>query len=93
MANATGPRPDTVSVQATAALADPEYDSDAEDVDDEFEKLEEREVEAVVKERERKKGEMAPPALTGKKRNRDQILAEMKAARQAAKEAEDQPLQ
>ncbi|PVH74962.1 hypothetical protein DL98DRAFT_499000 [Cadophora sp. DSE1049] len=66
----------------------PEADhEDAEDVDDEFEKLEEREVEAVVKEREKKKGEMAPPALTGKKRNRDQILAEMKAARQAAKEA------
>ncbi|KAH7396038.1 hypothetical protein BKA64DRAFT_75456 [Cadophora sp. MPI-SDFR-AT-0126] len=62
-------------------------DENAEDVDDEFEKLEEREVEAKVKEREKKKGEMAPPALTGKKRNRDQILAEMKAARQAAKEA------
>jgi hypothetical protein len=58
-----------------------------EDVDDEFEKLESREVEAVVKEREKKKGEMAPPALTGKKRNRDQILAELKAARAAAKEA------
>jgi hypothetical protein len=58
-----------------------------EDVDDEFDKLEEREVEAVHKEKEKKKGEMAPPSLTGKKRNRDQILAELKAARQAAKEA------
>ncbi|KAE9381888.1 hypothetical protein N431DRAFT_539431 [Stipitochalara longipes BDJ] len=58
-----------------------------EDVDDEFEKLEEREVEAVHREKEKKKGEMAPPALTGKKRNRDQILAELKAARLAAKEA------
>lgn len=64
-----------------------ESDDEGEDVDDEFERLEEREVEAVVKEREKKKGEMAPPALTGKKRNRDQILADMKAARQAAKEA------
>ncbi|KAH7360083.1 hypothetical protein BKA65DRAFT_448131 [Rhexocercosporidium sp. MPI-PUGE-AT-0058] len=62
-------------------------DEEDEDVDEEFERLEEREVESVVKEREKKKGEMAPPALTGKKRNRDQILADMKAARQAAKEA------
>jgi hypothetical protein len=62
-------------------------DGEGEDVDDEFEKLESKEVEAVVKEREKKKGEMAPPALTGKKRNRDQILAELKAARAAAKEA------
>jgi hypothetical protein len=62
-------------------------DGEGEDVDEEFEKLEGKEVEAVVKEREKKKGEMAPPALTGKKRNRDQILAELKAARAAAKEA------
>jgi hypothetical protein len=68
---------------------DEEYEEEGngEEVDDEFEKLEEREVEAVVKEKAKKKGEMAPPSLTGKKRNRDQILAEMKAARQAAKEA------
>lgn len=59
-----------------------------EDVDDEFEELERREVKAVEKEQVKKKGEMAPPSLIpGKKRNRDQILAEMKAARQAAKEA------
>ncbi|KAE8441445.1 hypothetical protein EG329_004938 [Mollisiaceae sp. DMI_Dod_QoI] len=64
-----------------------EEEGEGEGVDDEFEKLEEREVEAVVKEKAKKKGEMAPPALTGKKRTRDQILAEMKAARQAAKEA------
>jgi hypothetical protein len=58
-----------------------------EDVDDEFEKLEQRDIEAIHKEKEKKKGEMAQPALTGKKRNRDQILAELKAARLAAKEA------
>ncbi|CZS92945.1 hypothetical protein WAI453_000736 [Rhynchosporium graminicola] len=62
-------------------------DEEGEDVNDEFERLEDIKVEAVIKEREKKKGEMAPPALTGKKRNRDQILADMKAARQAAKEA------
>jgi len=58
-----------------------------EDVDYEFDKLEEKEVESIHKEKEKKKGEMAPPTLTGKKRNRDQILAELKAARLAAKEA------
>jgi hypothetical protein len=62
-------------------------DEEGEDVDDEFERLEEREVEAIHKEKEKKKGEMAPPGLTGKKRNRDQILAELKAARLAAKDA------
>lgn len=64
-----------------------QVDTREEDVDDEFERLEEREVEAIHKDKEKKKGEMAPPALTGKKRNRDQILAELKAARLAAKEA------
>ena len=69
-----------------------QVDDREEDVDDEFERLEEREVEAIHKEKEKKKGEMAPPALTGKKRNRDQILAELKAARLAAKEAEQPSL-
>jgi hypothetical protein len=65
-----------------------EKDESGEDVDNEFERLEEREFRAVEKEKIAKKGEMAPPSLIpGKKRNRDQILAEMKAARQAAKEA------
>jgi hypothetical protein len=59
-----------------------------ENVDDEFEELEGREIKAVEREQVKKRGEMAPPSLIpGKKRNRDQILAEMKAARQAAKEA------
>jgi hypothetical protein len=61
---------------------------EAEDVDQEFEELEGREVKAIEKEQVKKKGEMAPPSLIpGRKRNRDQILAELKAARQAAKEA------
>jgi hypothetical protein len=63
-------------------------EGEGEDVDDEFEELAEREVKSVEKEQVKKKGEMAPPSLIpGKKRNRDQILAELKAARQAAKEA------
>lgn len=65
----------------------PEAEDEQADVDDEFEELEGRSVEAVTKEKTKKKGEMAPPALTGKKRNRDQILADLKAARLAAKEA------
>ncbi|KAG9237500.1 hypothetical protein BJ875DRAFT_418051 [Amylocarpus encephaloides] len=58
-----------------------------EDVDDKFDELERIEVTAVKKEEVKKKGEMAPPALTGRKRNRNQILEDMKAARLAAKEA------
>ncbi|APA08352.1 hypothetical protein SS1G_13283 [Sclerotinia sclerotiorum 1980 UF-70] len=67
---------------------DDEDDAAEGDLDDEFEKLEDKDVVAVEKEKSKKKGEMAPPSLIpGKKRTRDQILAEMKAARQAAKEA------
>jgi hypothetical protein len=59
-----------------------------EDVDDAFDELENVEVQAVKKEAREKKGEMAPPSLVpGRKRTRDQILAEMKAARKAAQEA------
>ncbi|KAL3419093.1 hypothetical protein PVAG01_09315 [Phlyctema vagabunda] len=65
-----------------------EEKEEIEDVDDEFEELEEKEVAAIAKEKTVKKGEMAPPSLMpGHKRTRDQIIAEMKAARQAAKEA------
>ena len=82
---------DVLERENTGKIADEAQDSDGEedvaDVDDEFERLEERDVEAVVRDKAKKKGEMAPPALTGKKRTRDQILAEMKAARLAAKEA------
>lgn len=65
-----------------------EGEEEVEDVDDEFEELAGREVKALEKEQVKKKGEMAPPSLIpGKKRNRDQILAEMKAVREAAKAA------
>lgn len=69
---------------------DGEDDEEAndEDVDEEFDDLENMEVTAVKREEVKKKGEMAPPSLIpGKKRNRDQILAELKAARKAAQEA------
>ncbi|KAH8647585.1 hypothetical protein BGZ60DRAFT_570358 [Tricladium varicosporioides] len=64
-----------------------ELDEEAEDVDDELDELEGKEVRAMVKEKVAKKGEMAPPELMGKKRNRDQLIAELKAARAAAKAA------
>lgn len=58
------------------------------DVDDEFEKLEERDFQPATKQETAKKGEMAPPPLpasvAGKKRTRDDILKELKASRQAA---------
>lgn len=58
------------------------------DVDDELDELENMEVHAVKKEQREKKGEMAAPGLIpGKKRTRNQILAEMKAQRKAAQEA------
>ncbi|KAI9840729.1 MAG: hypothetical protein M1837_001352 [Sclerophora amabilis] len=65
----------------------PEIQGNAEDVDEEFEKLEEKELAPIVKEKAKKKsGEMAPPPvpIAGKKRSRDEILAELKASRQAA---------
>jgi hypothetical protein len=62
--------------------------AEAADVDDELEKLGEVEVEAVKKEKVAKKGNMAPPPpVAGKKRSRDEIMAELKAQRQAAAEA------
>lgn len=57
-----------------------------EDVDDAFEQLEDKEVTAITKEKAKKKGQLATRTLVpGQKRSRDQILAEMKAAREAAK--------
>jgi len=62
---------------------------DGVDVDDELEKVEVEETALVVKVKAEKKGEMAPPP--GKKRNRNEILKELKASRLAAAEKEKQP--
>ena len=62
------------------------------DVDDELDKLGEKEVEAVKKEKAEKKGNMAPPSLAGKKRSRDELMAELKAQRKAAAEAKAAPM-
>ena len=60
------------------------------DVDKELNNLEEKAITPLVKEEKVKKGEMALPGPTGKKRNRDEILREMKAARLAKAEEEKQ---
>ncbi len=64
-------------------------EDEPEGLDDELERMEETAVQAVAKKKTQKKGQLATtlPAA-GKKRTRDQVLAEMKAARQAAKEKE-----
>ncbi|KAK7756702.1 hypothetical protein SLS62_001143 [Diatrype stigma] len=62
-----------------------------EDVDDEFERLEQAEIAAIEKGKASKKGQLSTvPLNPSKKRTRDQILAEMKAARDAAKAAKEQ---
>jgi hypothetical protein len=56
-----------------------------EDIDAEFDELEKQEVVPVARDEKMKKGTMAPPPpVTGQKRTRDQILADLKAARKAA---------
>ncbi|OAA68643.1 red-like protein [Niveomyces insectorum RCEF 264] len=65
----------------------------AADVDDEFAQLEQTEVHAVEREKARKRGQLASTALApGRKRTRDQILAELRATREAAKKKEESAL-
>ncbi|OTB07531.1 hypothetical protein M426DRAFT_19871 [Hypoxylon sp. CI-4A] len=70
---------------------DAKEESESEDdIDEELEELEEKEIAAVSKEKAAKKGQLSTAPLNpSKKRTRDQILAEMKAAREAAKAKED----
>ncbi|KAL2127247.1 hypothetical protein VTI74DRAFT_11046 [Chaetomium olivicolor] len=64
-----------------------------EDPDDVLEQLEATEVKAIEREKVQKKGQFATTTLnTGQKRSRNQILAELKAARQAAKAKEEPSL-
>jgi len=69
-----------------AGEADPESDAEPdEEIDDALERLEGDEVQAVVKAKTQKKGQLSTKLVPGKKRTRDQILAELKAAREAAR--------
>ena len=59
---------------------------EVEDADDVLEQLESAEVQAIEKEKVQKKGQFAAVSLNpGQKRSRNQILAELKASRAAAK--------
>ncbi|KAI2466610.1 hypothetical protein F4781DRAFT_405128 [Annulohypoxylon bovei var. microspora] len=60
------------------------------DFDEELDKLGEETVATVTKEKTKKKGQLSTAPLNpSRKRTRDQILADMKAAREAAKAKED----
>lgn len=62
------------------------------ELEDEFEKLEGQQIQPLKKEEKIKKGEMAPPPpVAGRKRNRDEILRELKANRLAAAEMARKP--
>jgi len=62
-----------------------------EDPDDILDELEAHEVKPMAKEKVQKKGQFAPASLVpGQKRSRNQILAEMKAAREEAARAKEQ---
>ncbi|CAJ2501045.1 Uu.00g038980.m01.CDS01 [Anthostomella pinea] len=70
---------------------DEEAGPEPEDVEGEFDRLEEDEVAAVAKEKAAKKGQLSTAPLNpSKKRTRDQVLAEMKAAREAAKAKQEE---
>lgn len=73
------------------SLPKPEPEAPIADVDEEFDKLEEKELAPVTREKTPKKGELAQiqaeSSSTGTKRSRDQILADFKAQRKAALEA------
>lgn len=65
------------------------------DIDDEFDNFEQQKIEAPTKEKstEKKKGQLSTvPLAPGKKRTRDQILAELKASRAAAKAKQEPAL-
>lgn len=64
---------------------------DEVDIDEEFEQIEGQDIQPVKKEERSKRGELAPPpVMARKKRNRDDILKELKASRLAATEKEKQ---
>lgn len=68
---------------------DTKVESNVPDVDEQLDELEEREVREVKKEKAEKKGSLA---VAGVKRSRDEIMAELRAQRKAAAEANAAPL-
>jgi hypothetical protein len=57
-----------------------------EDEDEEFETLEKKEILPERREQREKKGELAPAPVAGRKRTRDEILAQFKASRKKAQQ-------
>lgn len=72
------------STQESPEHSHGENETREKNIDDELDEIEQRKVTAIVHEKIIKKGEMASPALTGKKRTRDQIISDLKASRKAA---------
>ena len=71
----------------------PETEEAEEDPDDILERLESKEVKAIEKEKVQKKGQVATTTLNpGQKRTRAQIIAELKASREAAKAKQESAL-
>ncbi|KAL2178890.1 uncharacterized protein P884DRAFT_258235 [Thermothelomyces heterothallicus CBS 202.75] len=78
------------SRQAEDDKAQNDEPQEEEDPDEVLEKLEATEVKAIEKEKVQKKGQLATTTLQpGQKRTRNQILAELKAARAAAAKAKE----
>lgn len=81
---------DVLSDKAKPSESSQDNDDQADkpqiDVDEEFAKMEEKEIQPLARQEIEKKGEMAPPPLAGRKRTRDDILKELKASRMAAAE-------
>ncbi|KAK4176319.1 hypothetical protein QBC36DRAFT_329523 [Triangularia setosa] len=86
-------KPVEKSPEGKDAEPEEEKEKQQEDLDDVFEKLAETEVKAVTREKVQKKGQFATTTLNpGQKRSRNQLLAELKAAREAAKAKEESSL-
>jgi hypothetical protein len=80
-----------ISNETQEKSPEPEPESEPEaDPDDVLDELESREVRPVEKEKVQKKGQRS--LAVGQKRTRDQILAELKAAREAAKAKDESAL-
>ena len=76
----------TTSTEPNTLSEEPEPEDAADDLDEEFSNLEKQDVQEVHKDhKEKKKGELASVSLApGKKRTRDQILADFKSSRAKA---------
>lgn len=74
---------ESLSSEHAQSSPPPAAPNEAANVDDEFEELEAKEVAQKEKVDKVKSGMMAPPPMAGKKRSRDDILKDLRAARAA----------